>query len=138
MSWLLQEEQYRLQVVQVTTILRTLLLTGVTSTGLQYHRCILGNWLLGKTSGFFQNSLKGLYRGAVWGLLRGIRGVQTTERLGFRVVNFACALVTTCSTADMVVPKNWELQFRPPKYMLILIMGILKMVPSIFGNRHIA
>ncbi|CAE7484239.1 tauD, partial [Symbiodinium pilosum] len=41
----IQEEQYRLQVVQVTTILRTLLLTGVTSTGLQYHRCILGNWL---------------------------------------------------------------------------------------------
>ena len=45
LSSVLQEEKYNVQVVQVTTVLRTLMLTGETASGLHYQRCIRGNWL---------------------------------------------------------------------------------------------
>ena len=41
----LQEEHYQLQVVQITTVLRTLMLTGETSAGMHFRRCVFGNWL---------------------------------------------------------------------------------------------
>ena len=44
-SFVLQAEKYRLQIVQITTVLRTLMLTGETSDGMKYRRCIFGNWL---------------------------------------------------------------------------------------------
>lgn len=41
----IEAEHYRLQIVQITTVLRTLMLTGETSNGMKYRRCIFGNWL---------------------------------------------------------------------------------------------